>query len=55
LFRQFKLRMQMEGKGDDGRWRLLAKKVVSVKVMSSLAKRRKHDLENKKQDLENKL
>lgn len=37
----------MEGKGDDGRWRLLAKKVAAVGVMSLLAKRRKQDLVNK--------
>ncbi|ONK71209.1 uncharacterized protein A4U43_C04F6010 [Asparagus officinalis] len=44
LCKQFKMKMNMEGKGENGKWRLLAKKVVSVKVMSSLAKKRKHDL-----------
>lgn len=41
LCMQFRLRMQMgQGKGGDGKWRALAKKVLSVKVMSSLAKRK---------------
>ncbi|MQL81113.1 hypothetical protein Taro_013570 [Colocasia esculenta] len=40
LCRQFKMKMQME-KDDDGMWRLLVKKVVSAKVMSALASRRK--------------
>ncbi|XP_021909008.1 BTB/POZ and TAZ domain-containing protein 1-like [Carica papaya] len=35
LCRQFKLRAHQDKKGDDGRWRLLAKKVVSAKAMSS--------------------
>ncbi|KAJ9140225.1 hypothetical protein P3X46_030898 [Hevea brasiliensis] len=36
LCRQFKLKMQQEKKGDDAPWRLLVKKVVSARVMSSL-------------------
>lgn len=38
LCRHFKLKVQQERKGDgDARWRLLVRKVVSAKVMSSLA------------------
>ncbi|KAG8652634.1 BTB/POZ and TAZ domain-containing protein 1 isoform X2 [Manihot esculenta] len=36
LCRQFKLKMQQEKKGDDALWRLLVRKVVSARVMSSL-------------------
>ncbi|KAJ6841491.1 BTB/POZ and TAZ domain-containing protein 2-like [Iris pallida] len=41
LCRQFKMKRQMEGKGDDATWRLLAKKVATARVMSSLAKRKR--------------
>ncbi|KAF8378178.1 hypothetical protein HHK36_029515 [Tetracentron sinense] len=37
LCRQFKLRAQLERKGDDGRWRLLVRKVLSAKAISSLS------------------
>ncbi|GFZ11967.1 BTB and TAZ domain protein 1 [Actinidia rufa] len=38
LCRQFKLKAQQEKKGtDDGRWRLLVRKVVSAKAISSLS------------------
>lgn len=37
LCRQFKLRMQEEKKGDDGKWRLLVKKVLLAKTISSLS------------------
>ncbi|KAL5717915.1 hypothetical protein ACHQM5_010868 [Ranunculus cassubicifolius] len=43
LCRQFKLKMEIDKKGDSPRWRLLAKKVASAKAMSNLflTKRRK--------------
>ncbi|KAL6997065.1 hypothetical protein U1Q18_007187 [Sarracenia purpurea var. burkii] len=37
LCRQFKLKAQQEKKSEDGRWRLLARKVVSAKAISSLS------------------
>ncbi|CAK9144598.1 unnamed protein product [Ilex paraguariensis] len=37
LCRQFKLKMQQEKKRDDARWRLLVRKVVSAKAISSLS------------------
>ncbi|KAL2932624.1 BTB/POZ and TAZ domain-containing protein 2 [Bienertia sinuspersici] len=37
LCRQFKLKMQQEKKGDDAKWRLLVRKVVSAKTISSLS------------------
>ncbi|KAL2459564.1 BTB/POZ and TAZ domain-containing protein 1 [Forsythia ovata] len=37
LCRQFKLKVQQNRRGDDSRWRLLVKKVVSVKTISSLS------------------
>lgn len=37
LCRQFKLKMAQEKKKDDSRWRLLVKKVVSAKTISSLS------------------
>ncbi|XP_072964137.1 BTB/POZ and TAZ domain-containing protein 2-like [Typha angustifolia] len=41
LCMEFKLKMQqMEGKMEDNKWRLLVKKVMAVRVMSSLSKRR---------------
>ncbi|XXG49503.1 hypothetical protein AAC387_Pa02g3674 [Persea americana] len=47
LCRQFKLRMQAERKGDDKRWRLLVRKVVSAKAISTLSKRmRGEDLDD---------
>ncbi|KAK9104280.1 hypothetical protein Scep_021124 [Stephania cephalantha] len=36
LCRQFKLRTQLERKGDDGKWKLLVRKIMSAKAMSSL-------------------
>ncbi|PIA30353.1 hypothetical protein AQUCO_05600054v1 [Aquilegia coerulea] len=37
LCRQFKLKMQLEKREENGKWRLLAKKVVCAKVMSLLS------------------
>ncbi|KAM2699555.1 hypothetical protein EV1_038416 [Malus domestica] len=37
LCRQFKLKMQQEKKTDDARWKLLVKKVMSAKTLSSLS------------------
>ncbi|EEF51878.1 BTB/POZ and TAZ domain-containing protein 1 [Ricinus communis] len=37
LCRQFKLKMQHEKKGDDALWKLLVRKVVSARVLSSLS------------------
>ncbi|KAI5329666.1 hypothetical protein L3X38_029063 [Prunus dulcis] len=37
LCRQFKLKMQQEKKKDDARWKLLVRKVVSAKTISSLS------------------
>ncbi|KAJ6842621.1 BTB/POZ and TAZ domain-containing protein 2-like [Iris pallida] len=39
LCKQFKTKGRIQGKGDDAIWRLLAKKVVTARAMSSLAKR----------------
>ena len=38
-------------KGDDRRWRVLAKKAVSLKVISSLTKIRKQDLGKELRDI----
>ncbi|XP_058102068.1 BTB/POZ and TAZ domain-containing protein 1-like [Magnolia sinica] len=43
LCRQLKLRMQLEKKGEDGRWRLLVRKVVSAKAISTLSKRKRDE------------
>ncbi|XP_058759634.1 BTB/POZ and TAZ domain-containing protein 2-like [Vicia villosa] len=46
LCRQFQLRMEQEKRKDDPKWKLLAKKVVSAKVMFSLSlPKRKRDEE----------
>ncbi|CAL1390543.1 unnamed protein product [Linum trigynum] len=48
LCRQFRLKMQQEEKGDDTLWKLLVRKVVSARVMSTLspfAKRKREDIE----------
>ncbi|KDO69414.1 hypothetical protein CISIN_1g017954mg [Citrus sinensis] len=45
LCRQFKLKAQLEKKGDDGRWRLLVKKVVSAKTISSLSQQKRKRME----------
>ncbi|XP_047939651.1 BTB/POZ and TAZ domain-containing protein 1-like [Salvia hispanica] len=37
LCRQFKLKAQQDGRGNDARWRLLVKKVVSARTISSLS------------------
>lgn len=37
LCRQFKLKAQQDRRGSEGRWRLLAKKVITAKAMSSLS------------------
>ncbi|CAI9767356.1 unnamed protein product [Fraxinus pennsylvanica] len=37
LCRQFKLKVQQNRRGDDARWRLLVRKVVSAKTISSLS------------------
>ncbi|XP_059657225.1 BTB/POZ and TAZ domain-containing protein 1-like [Cornus florida] len=48
LCRQFKLKVQEEKKGDDARWKLLVRKVVSAKAISSLSQtKRKRDEETK--------
>ncbi|XP_027335316.1 BTB/POZ and TAZ domain-containing protein 2 isoform X2 [Abrus precatorius] len=48
LCRQFQLRMQQEKRRDDTRWMLLARKVASAKVMSSLSlPKRKRDEETR--------
>lgn len=36
-FRQFKLKVQQNKRGDDARWRLLVRKVASAKLISSLS------------------
>jgi hypothetical protein len=45
--RQFKLRVQLDKKKDDARWKLLVRKVVSAKAMSSLSlpKRKREELQ----------
>ncbi|RWR96986.1 BTB/POZ and TAZ domain-containing protein 1-like protein [Cinnamomum micranthum f. kanehirae] len=43
LCRQFKEKMPDERKGEDGRWRLLVRKVESAKAISSLSKRKRVD------------
>jgi hypothetical protein len=45
--RQFKLRMQLDRKKDDARWKLLVRKVVSAKAISSLSlpKRKREELQ----------
>ncbi|XP_010932270.1 BTB/POZ and TAZ domain-containing protein 1 [Elaeis guineensis] len=44
LCTQFKLKsQQMEGKEEDVKWRVLAKKVAAARVMSSLAKRKREE------------
>ncbi|XAR50273.1 hypothetical protein NMG60_11004554 [Bertholletia excelsa] len=45
LCRQFKMKAQQEKKGEDARWRLLVRKVVSAKAISSLsmAKRKREE------------
>ncbi|KHN10463.1 BTB/POZ and TAZ domain-containing protein 2 [Glycine soja] len=46
--RQFQLRMQQEKRKDDAKWKLLARKVASAKVMSSLSlPKRKRDEETR--------
>ncbi|XP_062169580.1 BTB/POZ and TAZ domain-containing protein 1 [Alnus glutinosa] len=47
LCRQFKLRMQLDRKKDDARWKLLVRKVVSAKAISSLSlpKRKREELQ----------
>ncbi|KAK7330577.1 hypothetical protein VNO77_24772 [Canavalia gladiata] len=48
LCRQFQLRMHQEKRKDDQRWKLLARKVASAKVMSSLSlPKRKRDEETR--------
>ncbi|KAB1217284.1 BTB/POZ and TAZ domain-containing protein 1 [Morella rubra] len=48
LCRQFKLKMQQEKNKDDGRWKLLVRKVLSAKAIStlSLPKRKRQELED---------
>lgn len=43
MSRQFKEKMPDERKGEDGRWRLLVRKVESAKAISSLSKRKRVD------------
>ncbi|GMY15007.1 BTB/POZ and TAZ domain-containing protein 1 [Fagus crenata] len=52
LCRQFKLKMQQENKKDDARWKLLVRKVVSAKAISSLSlpKRKRDDLHETSND-----
>ena len=53
--RQFKLKSQSDKKGEDvTRWKLLAKKVVSAKVISSLSvSKRKREQEPRGMDMHN--
>ncbi|KAK7265606.1 hypothetical protein RJT34_33228 [Clitoria ternatea] len=54
LCRQFQLRMQQEKSKDDQRWKLLARKVASAKVMSSLSlPKRKRDEETRVSSINN--
>ncbi|KAK1256718.1 BTB/POZ and TAZ domain-containing protein 1 [Acorus gramineus] len=39
LCEQFKMKLSVEKKGEDGKWRLLVRKVVSAKAISSLSQR----------------
>ncbi|XP_026411190.1 BTB/POZ and TAZ domain-containing protein 1-like [Papaver somniferum] len=48
--RQFKLKNQLERKADDGRWRLLVKKVVCAKTVSSLSSPKLMILRRKEED-----
>ncbi|KAF5730908.1 putative protein binding protein [Tripterygium wilfordii] len=52
LCRQFKLKMLQEKKSDDARWRLLVKKVVSAKAISSLSlpKRKREEMKETMED-----
>lgn len=43
--RQFKLKAQLEKKGDHARWRLLVKKVISAKTISSLSQQKRKRME----------
>ncbi|KAJ4712478.1 BTB/POZ and TAZ domain-containing protein [Melia azedarach] len=53
LCRQFKLKatQQPEKKGDDDRWRLLVKKVVSAKTISSLAQHKRKRMEESRRTM----
>ncbi|XP_068666080.1 BTB/POZ and TAZ domain-containing protein 1-like [Aristolochia californica] len=44
LCRQFKMKVEAEKKGDDERWKLLVRKVVSAKAMSFLSKRKRDEV-----------
>ncbi|PON85246.1 Voltage dependent potassium channel [Trema orientale] len=48
LCRQFKLKMLQEKTKDDARWKLLVRKVVSAKTISSLSKRRREEEQREK-------
>ncbi|KAI3862412.1 hypothetical protein MKX03_013655 [Papaver bracteatum] len=50
LCRQFKLKNQLERKADDGRWRLLVKKVVCAKTVSTLSSPKMMILRRKEED-----
>ncbi|KAG9445520.1 hypothetical protein H6P81_011648 [Aristolochia fimbriata] len=43
LCRQFKLKSEAEKKGEDEKWKLLVRKVVSAKAMSCLSKRKREE------------
>ncbi|XP_044484135.1 BTB/POZ and TAZ domain-containing protein 1-like [Mangifera indica] len=48
LCRQFKLRAQGEKKSDDGRWRLLVRKVLAARTISSLSLQKRKRMEESK-------
>ena len=50
--RQFKLKAQGEKKGEDSRWKLLVRKVVSANAMSSLSLPKRKREEEPKQTLD---
>ncbi|XP_030542157.1 BTB/POZ and TAZ domain-containing protein 1-like [Rhodamnia argentea] len=51
LCRQFKLRMHQEKRKDDARWKLLAKKVISAKVLSSLSQPKRKRAEEPREEV----
>ncbi|MCL7031564.1 hypothetical protein MKW94_012072 [Papaver nudicaule] len=53
LCRQFKLKNQLERKADDGRWRLLVKKVVCAKTISALSSPKMMMLRKREEDRPN--
>ncbi|KAL3716789.1 hypothetical protein ACJRO7_008374 [Eucalyptus globulus] len=51
LCRQFKLRMHQEKRKDNARWKLLAKKVISAKVLSSLSQPKRKRAEELREEV----